>query len=698
MGYDNWEQGQPSSDSQQNNGPVYDEAIIKNSGFWSAVTSSSMNRCVCQTTKGSLPSSAPSTSPLPTQSLAPSNAPSVSIACEEEGFEMHGGRCISFFDALTWDACDTICGAYQANMLCVDDQERNDYILSLIQGDTWIGFAKTTGWAWPGNCDSTYENWGYGTRLGDTQAYITSDWGLWGSSSSSDNKQANCACEYKPYIEGNPTPLPTQACLPGQYHHEGICRPCARGMFSDVPGAKQCTVCGIGTVAPNSGSVTCELCPNVPNATYNGDSSRRYAELHDSLDDCLPCIMGSISSANRGYCTKCEAGTEEVNGQCSQCKLGQFSSRAGDRCLDCPYGSISSDDRSQCIKCEPGTEEGENFACVQCTAGRFNPRAGDPCVDCGLGKFQSLNGSATCSPCPPPMFTGGEGAISCDACNQDSYYHDGECISCVSEAATKTGLDMAFCAGGTTLPAPTVGHWSDRSAAAADWHRKSGGKGHVAGIIYPCVRGTCSGAVADSMRSCWEPIAIGNSTLKKCEQNAMLCDEGATGPLCGVCINSALEGRYIFKASSQSCELCDTDSTMINNLIIGSIATIFVVSVLAMLRGLGFLYIPQSWVDYSEWMVGLIDWGKLVSEGCIFGPTKANTPTPQHPILRQQPKLRQHPTNVSARVLGFDADPQHCAPRSWYYVPRACALVLRPHGRALCAQPTNLGLCRMRKR
>ena len=32
MGYDNWDIDQPSSDSQQSNGLVYDEAIIKNNG------------------------------------------------------------------------------------------------------------------------------------------------------------------------------------------------------------------------------------------------------------------------------------------------------------------------------------------------------------------------------------------------------------------------------------------------------------------------------------------------------------------------------------------------------------------------------------------------------------------------------------------------------------------------------------------
>ena len=65
------------------------------------------------------------------------------------------------------------------------------------------------------------------------------------------------------------------------------------------------------------------------------------------------------------------------------------------------------------------------------------------------------------------------------------------------------------------------------------------------------------------------------------------------------------------QASSQSCELCDTKNQQINNLMLGSIAAVFVLGVIGILRSLGFLHIPQSWIDCFELLVASIDWGKM---------------------------------------------------------------------------------------
>ena len=87
---------------------------------------------------------------------------------------------------------------------------------------------------------------------------MTTEYGMWGSSTSGDDSAA-CACEYRPYVEGDPTPMPTTACRPGEFHEKGACSPCLPGTFTDAYGEQECTVCGVGEVAPNAGSTQCEV-------------------------------------------------------------------------------------------------------------------------------------------------------------------------------------------------------------------------------------------------------------------------------------------------------------------------------------------------------------------------------------------------------------------------------------------------------
>ena len=140
-----------------------------------------------------------------------------------------------------------------------------------------------------------------------------------------------------------------------------------------------------------------------------------------------------------------------------------------------------------------------------------------------------------------------------------------------------------MCTGGSTLPRPVEGYWSDRSSPGLAHH------------IYRCTRGTCKGASHSSTwDACWTRGAFHNST---CNEDKILCTTGASGPLCGVC-----DEGYTFSSSQKVCINCESAK---------SILTLeFVVCVLILVAILVLLIVTKRHPHLWSRFVVLFDKGK----------------------------------------------------------------------------------------
>jgi hypothetical protein len=139
------------------------------------------------------------------------------------------------------------------------------------------------------------------------------------------------------------------------------------------------------------------------------------------------------------------------------------------------------------------------------------------CSNCPL-KYDSEEGSSTCS----LAYVG--------------YYLTYEKGDKISEACPTNGN----CAGGLQGVAPNKGYWVDRSSY--DYVDR----------LYSCPRLTCKGG--NSNGSCWGYAAYNTSQSSDadvCDADALLCTEGAIGPLCGSC-----DQDYVYRGETKTCVAC----------------------------------------------------------------------------------------------------------------------------------------------
>lgn len=130
----------------------------------------------------------------------------------------------------------------------------------------------------------------------------------------------------------------------------------------------------------------------------------------------------------------------------------------------------------------------------------------------------------------------------------------------------------AECIGSLQVPAPDADYWVDRRSI------------EYADRIYKCSRLTCKGA-EDANDPCWSYLSYGNATEKNdCDSSDLQCSHGATGVLCGACIDG-----YSFNPTSQSCQTCHMDFSDVSAIIIATIAIIIIIGV--------------YWVRSSPWLL-----------------------------------------------------------------------------------------------
>jgi len=157
------------------------------------------------------------------------------------------------------------------------------------------------------------------------------------------------------------------ACAPGSFLENNICKDCLTGTFKSDYGAHGCNPCQThSTSVINSINQNACFC----NAGYSGE--------------------------NTNTCTECAAGKfKESSGNvaCVPCGAGKFSTHVAatsDTCQACKNQSTSpeaSNSESECL-CNAGYSGENTNTCIECVAGKFKESSGNvACVTCGVGKY-----------------------------------------------------------------------------------------------------------------------------------------------------------------------------------------------------------------------------------------------------------------------------------------------------------------------
>ena len=297
-----------------------------------------------------------------------------------------------------------------------------------------------------------------------------------------------------------------------------------------------------------------------------------------------------------GGCLECSPGFETDNRtgatSCTACDAGKFSTNATAwQCLPCAEGRSSTSGQPECDSCEAGRFQALSGqgSCETCSVGKVAPASGSMvCSECEPGKAQRASGQEQCEKCAEGKFSGAEGSSACEPCGIEYDSKEGSevCDIAASGHYLEKPIDIgtwvsrecpphAFCPGGRKMPAPIVGFWVDRR------------KVEYSQYIYRCLRSTCTGSNSDVFDddandgggdergeeeeegrrlaaafngSCWSIEAYDFSWEGggRCNQDVLMCSEGAKGPLCNACMDG-----YTFNSALSSCMPCGSDATMI---------------------------------------------------------------------------------------------------------------------------------------
>ena len=107
--------------------------------WYQASSSTSKNKCGCETSAGFPPTPLPTVTPEPTSSPGPTPEPSSPPECEA-AFEFFAGHCYNFGENLVDKAtCSAVCSALGASTLCVEDTNQNTAVATKAGDNVWLG-------------------------------------------------------------------------------------------------------------------------------------------------------------------------------------------------------------------------------------------------------------------------------------------------------------------------------------------------------------------------------------------------------------------------------------------------------------------------------------------------------------------------------------------------------------------------------
>ena len=341
-----------------------------------------------------------------------------------------------------------------------------------------------------------------------------------------------------------------------------MCMGCPKGKYSFVTGlidGKECISCEIGKFQPYTGKQRENACINCEKGKIGiieGASSNRSCVLCDdgkyknTLNNCIHCPDGWISTSMREKCTICQIGkyTNSYKNYCDNCPTGKYNDKVGistiNNCIECPKGTWTSDigniHITLCKGCKKGlygNELGLTYAgsCKKCPAGKFNDNDGLSnindckecstgshsdsgsiiCKGCGVGKYSLLTGSSECLDCEGGKYTNKTSSYLCNTCplNSEQNKYKTGCICSQNSYNTFTNNDNLNCIACNNTFSCNVNTNIKTININQHYWRSS----DLSTKIYKCKnRFACKGGI----------INISSDDL---------CNEGFKGPLCNVC-------------------------------------------------------------------------------------------------------------------------------------------------------------------
>jgi len=363
------------------------------------------------------------------------------------------------------------------------------------------------------------------------------------------------------------------------------CRKCPAGYYSASVGSvsvSDCLSCGAGQVSSEGASV-CTSCPLGKYATddVNDDEGGLISQVSTSATSCNKCPEGYFTDTTSTLV-------------CQACSPGEFSGWGAPSCSECPSGSYSSGGVSNCTECETGFygETTSLSSCTACAAGSYQPNRGSSaCLDCPIGKSQGVTGQSSCDDCAAGSYSDAVGSSVCSNCDSfgsgyssssgsaaceeclSGYYRDPEefvCRQCDSSSSVCPSEN------GVELPTPTVGFWINT-------HKLSSfSGGHI--DVYRCNRLTCKGTTPESS-SCWLP-----SNVTSCNRDALLCSNGATGPLCGSC-----GAGYVYSSADRYCITCTQSVARLIFMVSGALM-LLITFVIVKVKNIRFKRWERTWL------------------------------------------------------------------------------------------------------
>jgi hypothetical protein len=263
---------------------------------------------------------------------------------------------------------------------------------------------------------------------------------------------------YKSLTDGSACLPCTAVCTAGYQLNQAcsaainpVCIACPSGTYKSLTDGSACLPC---TAVCGAGYQLNQACSAAVNPVCVTCPSNTYKLLTDG-SACLDCnnncgpgsYLNSICSAiNNPTCLKCPVNTANPNDfsvfitSCITCPNGAVSVAGSATCIQCPLGSATFGNVN-CSDCLPGTYTDNigSITCKMCPAGTANTNTGSTnltnCLLC-LPGYTSLQGSASCSPCPIGTYeNGNRECMSCPVGTYNELTGQTECSRCPAGSA-----------------------------------------------------------------------------------------------------------------------------------------------------------------------------------------------------------------------------------------------------------------------
>mmetsp|Transcript_43092 Transcript_43092/g.55360 ORF Transcript_43092/g.55360 Transcript_43092/m.55360 type:complete len:756 (-) Transcript_43092:2863-5130(-) len=456
-------------------------------------------------------------------------------------------------------------------------------------------------------------------------------------------EQQCLSCEAGKFTTFTTAPFPTSCstCVSGKYSNIGAseCINCDEGKYS-TSDRSECAACQSGQYVNR----TLNECVNCPSGRYapvaldhicNGCVAGSETRVDIGASECSPCSPGSYSLGDGvlNTCSDCPVGSYSITraSSCIGCEKGTYADTVGsDSCVACDAGksTVGIGNATTCADCGLGYySTTRSSECSKCPEGTYVDTPGSPtCVACAAGQYGDVQGGSSCSVCAPGKSIGVTGRTECTDCEAGKYSdrveqndcylcevgHDSidgasTCDRCVSGyfwAYDRSNCELcpegAYCVGSLYQPVTKPGYWMDRTAAQND--------PSLVREIYQCGRDTCKTSITsdefhgdhhESRRldnskvhvsaDCWILANFSSSTCT----DAVLCEQGSEGILCGGC-----QDGWVFNSIIKKCSLCKRATTF-NEILVVIGVMICLMGLFHLFRG-GTVYVPHCLRRFSK--------------------------------------------------------------------------------------------------